>query len=136
MESVAGSARDEATSGESKAEGKYDTRSTEASYLARGQAWRVAELRRQVAWARSLDPASGAPGQVQVGSLVHLEGERREWVFVAPVGGTTLQVGGVPVKVISPASPLGQALSELEEGDGAEVDSPRGLVEVEILELG
>ena len=31
-------AQSEATSPESKAEGKYDTRATEASYLARGQA--------------------------------------------------------------------------------------------------
>ena len=37
-------ARDEATSAESKAEGKYDTRATEASYLARGQAERVVAL--------------------------------------------------------------------------------------------
>ena len=38
MEAVAEAARDEATSSETKAEGKYDT-PTEASYLARGQAW-------------------------------------------------------------------------------------------------
>ena len=50
MEAVAEAARDEATSSETKAEGKYDTRATEASYLARGQAWRIVSLRKQVAW--------------------------------------------------------------------------------------
>ena len=56
MEAVAEAARDEATSSETKAEGKYDTRATEASYLARGQAWRIVSLRKQVAWL-----SSGAP---------------------------------------------------------------------------
>ena len=46
LESIASEARDEATSSETKAEGKYDTRATEASYLARGQAWRIVELKR------------------------------------------------------------------------------------------
>ena len=49
-------AADEATSEQSKAEGKYDTRATEASYLARGQAERVVELRELVAWYGRLDP--------------------------------------------------------------------------------
>lgn len=133
VERVAAMARDEVSSEETKSEGKYDTRATEASYLARGQAWRVAALRRQLAWAEVFDPARELdPPVVQVGALVQLIGERTEWVFVAPVGGANLNVGGRVVKVISPASPLGQAISELEAGEGAEVDTPRGLVELEI----
>lgn len=133
VESVAAMARDEVSSEETRSEGKYDTRATEASYLARGQAWRVAALRRQLAWAEVFDPERPlSPPVVQVGALVQLLGEREEWVFVAPVGGANLDVGGVTVKVISPASPLGQAISELEAGEAAEVDTPRGLVELEV----
>ena len=45
VERVAAMARDEASSAETKQEGKYDTRATEASYLARGQAERIVALR-------------------------------------------------------------------------------------------
>jgi transcription elongation GreA/GreB family factor len=39
------------------------------------------------------------------------------------------------VRVISLSSPLGQALVELEEGESAEVETPRGLVEVEVISV-
>ena len=133
MEALAEMARDEATNSETKAEGKYDTRATEASYLARGQAWRITELRQLVAWLNSetatrtlIEPI------VQVGALVHIEGPRSEVVFVAPIGGAKTTLDGITIRVISPASPLGAAMSELEAGDVFEVDSPRGVVEYEV----
>ncbi len=129
MEAVAEAARDEATSTETKAEGKYDTRATEASYLARGQAWRIIELRRQVAWLSNVAPAVRlAEAVVQVGALVEVEGARTEVLFIAPFGGSRVDTEGQPVRVVSPSSPLGEAMVELEAGDVFEVDSPRGLV--------
>ena len=94
VERTAAMARDEVASEETKPEGKYDTRATEASYLARGQAWRVAALRRLRAWFDTLDP-NRAPEVVTVGSLVSLSGPRAGWVFVAlqlsaPSDGITL----------------------------------------------
>lgn len=136
IERVAAMARDEASNSETKAEGKYDTRATEASYLARGQAWRVAELRRQVAWFHALDASRPLnPPVVQVGALVQVEGRRQEWMFVAPVGGTSVTVGEHMVRVISPSSPLGKAMGDLEAGDGFEVETPKGLLEYEVLEV-
>ncbi|MCK6503192.1 GreA/GreB family elongation factor [Myxococcota bacterium] len=130
VEAVAAMARDEVGSDQSKAEGKYDTRATEASYLARGQAWRIDELQRLRAWFEVLAPT---PRMVaEVGALVELVGPRRDLVFLAPVGGASAEVGGRTVRVISPSSPLGQALAELEAGDGFEVDSPAGEVSWEI----
>ncbi len=133
MVSLAEMARDEATSTETKAEGKYDTRATEASYLARGQAWRIAELRQLVAWLNS-DTATRTLIEpvVQVSALVRIAGARSEIVFVAPIGGAKTTIDGETIRVISPASPLGSAMTELEEGDGFEVESPRGLVEYEV----
>ena len=136
MEAVAEAARDEATSSETKAEGKYDTRATEASYLARGQAWRILELRKQVAWLSSdapLQPLSEPV--VQVGALVTTSGPRADLLFIAPVGGGRVDVDGHTVLVISPSSPLGEAMVELEAGDTFEVDSPRGLLDYTITSI-
>ena len=133
VERIAAAARDETTSAETKQEGKYDTRATEASYLARGQAWRVAELRQLAAWFAS---QAGAEVDVAgVGALVALEGARDEVVFVAPIGGLKATVDGMRVRVISPKSPLGQALAGLEAGEGFELDTPRGVVDYEVVEV-
>lgn len=134
LERVAAMSRDEAGSDETKSEGQYDTRATEASYLARGLAFRIAELRQIGAWFAVFD--AGRPLDrpvVQTGALLRLEGGADELLFLAPVGGGRVKVGPWTVKIISPSSPLGQALAELEEGDAAEVDTPRGLVTREIL---
>ncbi len=134
--SVAEAARDEVSSDEARQEGQYDTRAIEASYLALGQARRIAELRQQLAWTTTFDAGREFdPPTVQVGAMVQLEGHRRELVFVAPVGGGQLAVGPHTVRVISPSGPLGQAMAELEVGDEFEVDSPRGVLSYELLEV-
>jgi len=134
LERVAAATRAEVSSDETRSEGKYDTRATEASYLARGQARRIAQLRRQLVWLERFDPARPLdPPLVQVGALVQLQGERVELLFVTPMGGGRLQVGPHTVRIISPRGPLGEELMELEEGDELEVDSPRGLQRYEVL---
>ena len=135
VERVAAMARDEVASDETRQEGKYDTRATEASYLARGQAWRVAELRRLVAWCSVFDPHQPRHQAVGVGSLVHIAGPRSGWVFVAPIGGPKVEVEGETIRVISLDAPLGQAMLELEADEAFEVDTPQGLTEYEVVEI-
>ncbi len=136
LERVAAMSRDEAGSEETKSEGKYDTRATEASYLARGLAMRIAELRQIVAWFEVFDAERPMdPPVAQTGALLRLEGAPDELLFLAPVGGGRVSVAGLTVKIISPSSPLGAALAELEAGDAAEVETPRGQVTREILEI-
>lgn len=136
VESMAAMARDEATSAETKAEGKYDTRATEASYLARGQAWRIAELKKLLLWLGTEVATRNLPSPtVMVGTLVEIDGARRELLYVAPVGGSKAELDGCTVQVISLASPLGEAMAELEEGDAFEVESPRGSLSYEIIGL-
>lgn len=125
IERVAAMARDEATSEETRSEGKYDTRATEASYLARGQARRIADLRALCEWFRQLTPHRTE--SVALGSLVELAGPRPGMVLLAPTGGPTIEMGGWPVRVISPDSPLGQAIWEAEEGDSVELEGPQGI---------
>ena len=136
IERVAAMARDEATNAETKAEGKYDTRATEASYLARGQAERIAALRHLHAWYNHLDPDRILEEpRVCLGALVCIESSTEEWVFIAPSGGAQTSVNGTTIRVISRSSPLGAAMDDLEPGDGLEVDTPRGLIEYEILSV-
>lgn len=125
IEAMARLASDEATSDETRSEGKYDTRSTEASYLARGQAERVAALRQALAEARSLPTDPAPPGSpAGVGRMVHLERDdgTERWVMLVPSGGgTSVRVAGTAVQVITPASPLGRALVGANEDDEVEV---------------
>jgi len=133
VERVAAMARDEVSSDETKQEGKYDTRATEASYLARGQAWRVAELRRLKAWFDVFDPTTATAETIGIGSLVSLEGQRSGWVFLSPIGGPTASVDGQSIRLISLKSPIGAAMADFEAGDIFEVKSPKGTVDYEVL---
>ena len=134
MERAQAIAADEATSDESKAEGKYDTRATEAAYLARGQAERVVQLRDLLDWFDRLDPDATC-ATVRLGALVALEGDRSQQLFVCPVGGHAVTVDGVEVKTISLAAPLGRAMVGLAEGDDLDLETPSGRHELEIAAL-
>lgn len=116
------SALEGATHEEAKPENSKDTRALEQSYLARGQAMRVADARRAVAdvAVMSVDPGPGAP-RVAVGALVTTaEDDGERLVFVAPHGGGSVLAGG-RVHVVTPQSPLGRALLGRSEGDECEL---------------
>jgi len=111
-----------ATHAESKAENKYDTRGLEAAYLADGQRRRLHEIEQALSSYRNFPVRTPDPESIKLGALVVLEtaGERR-WVFLGPdAAGLQLLVEGAQVLVISPRSPLGQAL--LGRSAGEEVD--------------
>jgi len=109
-----------ATDPDSKAENKYDTRTLEASYVARGQAQRVAELQEAV---RAFGALSGTPlesgAAVTLGALVSLllPGEVAHYFLGPFAGGTEVQHEGQEVVVITPASVLGQKLLGKRTGD-------------------
>ena len=99
-----------ATDPDSKAENKYDTRSLEASYVARGQAKRVVELQEAV---RAFEALSGSALESgALGALVTLETpEGLSHYFLGPsAGGTEIVHEGNEIVVITPASALGQKL--------------------------
>lgn len=128
-------ARDAATSGEARAENKYDTRATEASYLATGQGERLIALRALAEWLGQLDPEA-AFDAVGKGALVALERDgEASWVLVGPQGGHSVTVDGRRVLLISGDSPLGQLLAGLQAGDAEELDSPRGVQELVVVEI-
>jgi hypothetical protein len=102
-----------ATDPDSKAENKYDTRTLEASYVARGQAKRVTELQEAV---RAFEALSGnelaAGAAITLGGLVSLETpEGTAHYLIGPfAGGTEIMHEGSEIVVITPASALGQKL--------------------------
>ncbi len=104
----------QATSEAHRAESKYDTFSLESSYLARGQAQRVEELRFALdrLSALAVKELSGA-SPIQHGSLVRLEaadGKARTLYFCPGGGGEQVAVDGEEVCIVTAQSLLGKAL--------------------------
>lgn len=112
-----------ATDPGSKAEGKYDTRSLEASYLAAGQAKQVDELAAALRTFESLVlPDFGEDDAVDAGALVEVEmNDEWSWYLLVPAaGGTVVSHDGMEVTLLTPASALYQKLLGLRRFD--EVD--------------
>jgi transcription elongation GreA/GreB family factor len=132
------SARDGATNDESRAEDKYDTRGLEASYLAGAQAGRAEELKRLLHVYEHLELKPHPRGQpARAASLVTLEHEGdRGLYFLAPEGRPmTLQLGARSVQVITPASPLGDAVLGKHPGDSVEIESRAGVREYDVIAI-
>ncbi|HEX2749900.1 MAG TPA: hypothetical protein VHM91_17965 [Verrucomicrobiales bacterium] len=117
-----------ATDPDSKAENKYDTRNLEASYLARGQAFRVAEAAEAL---NELELLTARPFEssqpIGTGALVTLKGPDETFhCFLSPAaGGTEVEVDGIQVMVITPSSPLGAKLKGRKAGDRFEMQPGR-----------
>jgi len=132
---------------ENRPEHAKDTRATEQSYLARGLAARVAEMRKMLTILAAFTPRPFGPDEpVAVGALVVLSTEDETssaagpatpetcWL-VAGAGGFELELGGVTIRTLTPVSPLGQALIGLQSGDGGSVRTPSGLRHFEVVRV-
>ena len=113
-----------ATSDEARPENDKDTRGLEQSYLARGQAQRVAELEAAVADTVALNLRTfRARDPVAISALVTvLEDATAHRFFLAPHGGGSVLAGAV--QVVTPSSPLGRALLGKRLDDEVEVQLP------------
>lgn len=113
-----------ATHEENRAEGDKDMRATEASYVARGQASRVAEMEEAVTRLSTLELIEFAPGaRIAITALVEVEhdGKRLHYFLLPAAGGEKVTSGGVEVQGLTTQSPLGRVLLGLSEGDVAEL---------------
>jgi hypothetical protein len=118
---AASEARGYATDPDSKAENKYDTRTTEASYLAAGQAAKAEELATTLqfflGWA---PPAFGEGDPIDLGALVRLTfpgGGETAFVLAPRGGGLDTTSDGVTITVITPQAPVFQKLLGRRVGD-------------------
>ena len=131
-------AREAATHEESKPENDKDTRGLEAAYLAGAQATRVRELERvdnalEFLTLRAFDEGHAISQTALV--EVELDGVRQRF-FVAPVcGGTRVKIGEADIQVVTPPSPLGQALLGRTVGDVVELRTKQGLRAYEIIDV-
>jgi len=117
-------AKEAATHSESKAEDQYDTRGLEASYLAGAQSERVTELEGLLAVYRNLDlEAFNDETPLRSTALIELSSENKTlYCLLMPQGGgRSLEFEGKRVQVVTPQSPLGQALLGRKPGDEIEV---------------
>jgi transcription elongation GreA/GreB family factor len=131
-------AAEAATHEENRPESDKDMRSTEASYLARGQAERVRELERCDDALRALDLGAWKEGvAIGAGALVVIDcdGKRAAYLIAPAGGGLRAAAGKMEVQVVTPRSPVGQALVGQTTGDVVQVTGPGGLREMEILDV-
>ena len=115
-------AREAATHEEAKPENDKDTRALEQSYLARGEAARIEELRAGLADVGAVTSRTFGPTEpAALGALVVTEEDGAEGVlWLAPYGGGS-RLAGDRVQVVTPRSPLGRALVGKRAGDECEV---------------
>lgn len=117
------SAIEGSTHEEARAENDKDTRGLEQSYLARGQAQRVAELEAAVGDVTALALRTfTAQSPIAMSALVTVDedGDAKQF-FIAPAGGGTMVDG---VQVVTPNSPLGRALLGKRVDDEVELQLP------------
>ncbi len=120
LANAASEAHAAATDPGSKAEGKYDTRSLEASYLATGQAKQVEELADSVRKFESLVlPDFKTDEPIDAGALVEvkLNGETSRFLLVPAAGGMEIDDNGHEITLLTPASPLYRKLSGMRAGE-------------------
>lgn len=132
-----------ATADENVAENKYDTLGLEASYLAQGQAQRVAECEDDIAAYKLLakSDVTGA-STISLGTLIHLVNEQgvEQKLFLGPKsGGLTVSYDenciAHEIKIITPSSPIGKALLKRKEGDEFELNVGANSHSYEILSV-
>ena len=109
-----------ATDPGSKAEGKYDTRSLEASYLAVGQARQVEEIAEAVRAFDAFNPPDYAiDDAIAIGALVEVDmgGESHHFLLAPAAGGMVVEIDGLEVTLLTPESPLYRKLLGKKTGD-------------------
>jgi transcription elongation GreA/GreB family factor len=131
LETVAGAsreAREAATHEDARAEDQYDTRATESSYLADGQARHAAELREAIELYRVLGVRDFGPDEpIALAALVEIQQRKfRDLYFVGPRnGGVVVRHEGTEVMVITPQSPLGHEMLGRRAGDSIRLEGGR-----------
>jgi transcription elongation GreA/GreB family factor len=129
-----------ATHEESRAEHAKDTRATEQSYLARGLAMRVDEMRQIANNLANIEcPSFRADDPVALMAIVVLrenrESDTQTWWLVPGAGGIELSLEGKQIHTLTPAAPLGRALIGLHVGDEGSFATPRSVRSFEVLEI-
>jgi transcription elongation GreA/GreB family factor len=126
------------TSAEMKADGKYDTRSIEAGYLAGAQKKRVDELELEGQMISEINLRDFASDEeIAIGAVVSIKYNElvRDYFICSTAGGTILNIEGDTLLVISVFSPLGSQLIGLTEGESFVMETPKEKRSYDILKV-
>ena len=129
---------DAATNEESKAENEYDTRGLEASYLAGAQAERVRDIEAQLNLYKLIELKNfNATSPIGATALIEVDhNERKSYILLMPKGGGfIIKFEGQNIQIVTPASPLGEALVGLKQGDTAVVETANNVKEYDIISV-
>lgn len=99
---------------------------------------RMDEIKRQLLMYRYLPVRDfGSEDVVCPSALVELQlGETRSFCFIVPQGGgLVMMIEGKPLQVVTPQSPLGEALLGKKQGDRVEVSLANGLRVYQIVQI-
>jgi transcription elongation GreA/GreB family factor len=113
--------REGATHEEAKPENDKDTRALELSYLARGQATRIEELRTSIAAVNAMALRDFAGQPAALGALVLVEENGEASALLLGPGGGGARLAGGTVQVVTTQSPLGRALLGVRAGEEVEI---------------
>ena len=118
-------AHSSATHSENIADNKYGTLALEAAYLAHGQSVRITELQQSIAKYKQFKrPDFSQHSSVQLGAQVDIENSLGEIqrLFIGPgAGGLCITENSQSIRVITTATPLGQALLNKNIDDDIEI---------------
>ncbi|HWU44008.1 MAG TPA: GreA/GreB family elongation factor [Bdellovibrio sp.] len=138
LKAAARATAEAATHEESKPENEYDTRGLEASYLAGAQSKRIVETEELLVLYKHVELKNFSTSDViSSTALVEVElNDKKNFFFILPKGGgINVDFAGKRIQVVTPNSPLGEALLGLKVGQVAIVERGDQVLEYEILSL-
>ena len=131
-----------ATNDQSVAETQYDTLAIEAGYLAEGQSRRIIEIKSSIKIFKNmlttLTLSESNSMVANIGCLIQLAGDEplAHWFFLAPsAGGLRIPLEQQHITLITPQSPMGEALIGKEEGEDIDIGFSRKLAQDYIIHL-
>ena len=130
--------REAATHEESKPENEYDTRGLEASYLAGAQSKRIAETEELLVLFKHVELKHFTNNDAVTSTAlvqVELNGKGSYFFIMSKGGGVNVNFEGKRIQVITPSSPLGEALLGLKAGDTAIVENGDQVLEYDIVSI-
>lgn len=129
LEATVKNSREHANDKDLKPDGKYDTRATEAKYLADAMAKKLEDISLDLQMLEDLSTKSlNRDNDVCIGAAVFIQhNDIKNWYYISPVaGGKMLKVDDTPIVVISAFSPLGAELIGSNVDDEVLVETPKG----------
>jgi hypothetical protein len=130
--------REAATNEESRPENEYDTRALEASYLAGAQSKRVVEIEDVITVYRFVQIKNFKPTDAISSTAlveVELDGKQSFLFMMSKGGGLNFQFEGKNIQIVTPNSPLGEALLGMHAGDAALVEIGSTEKEYEVISV-